>query len=384
MNVRREPYLLLGAAVVLLISLAGCGFDVVKAPEPALKIGLLAGLSGATAEIGTEVRRGAELAIRDLNRRGGVDGRRLELVVEDDEGDPDKGSELTRKLVTEDKVFAIVGSTDPGVTLASMEVAWESRTVQMSPTDTPDKLTQVGNPYFFRLGTRDSDIARLLTRYAARKYQNIGIIHDSSTWGKDGMKAVARELKAVGKPAVSVQSHPRRALDLSLQVAKSQKAGAEAVIVWATGRDAAAIVKQMRRAGFTAAVVGGPGLAMKSFPILARELAESAVLTDSLDPDKPVAKSFIEMYESTYSEPLSIDWAPKAYDSVMVLVDGLRRAGGSRSGLRDALETVSNYEGVCGRRNARIGFAADKHTGLGIDALLLKTWRDGGAVKIRP
>ncbi len=369
--------------VVAAIALASCGPLAGSAPAPRIKLGLLADLSGPKAEVGVDVRRGAELAVAEINEARGINGQRVELVVEDDAGIPERGSDAARRLIVADKVAAIVGSVDPAVNQATMEVAKEAQTVQLSPVDAADVSTQSGNPFYFRLGTKDSDLARMLARYAGKRYRNISVIFDTTTWDAYGVQALINELSAGGNPAISIHPHASKAADFGAAVYESQRAGAGAVIIWATGGDAAAMVRHMRTVGFKADVVGGPGLAMRSFPVLARELADGAVFGDTLAPDKPKAKRFIDTYEKAYVEPLNVDWAAKSYDSVSILSEGLKRAGLARHRLKDALETITNFEGVSGPSGAKLGFSPDKHVGLGEDAILFKAWRGDRTAKIK-
>jgi branched-chain amino acid transport system substrate-binding protein len=367
---------LLLACGVVAAALAGVTPALADSGKPPLKLGLIGTLTGFNSVLGEDTRKGAELAIEELNRRGGVDGRRIELKSEDDENDPQKAVTAAHRLIESEHVAAIVGPMHSAYARAVSQVTREAKVVQIAPISTMDALTNPINPYLFRVWVRDSDVADLLASLAV-KYQKIGVLYETTPWGQGGKDGLVKQLKAHSREPASVQAFDINSRDLTPQVRNLKKDGADVVLIQAQGADAAQALRAMRQLGYKPQVLGHPGLTMESFVQLARGLSDGTVVLDGLDPAKPQVREFQQAYKARYGKEAYNFFAAAGYDAVMLLVEGLKNAGNDSARLQAGMEKISGYKGIIGRPDSVISYSATDHDGYGASDMVLKRYGGG-------
>jgi len=165
-----------------------------------LKIGFTLSLTGGTDDYGKGARMGADLAIKEYNDRGGYKGQKIEAVIYDDETKPAKGVENVTRLITRDKVFAIVGPVNSGVALAIIDIAQKNQVPLMDTIATAEQIIEryqsAPKNYIFRVSLNDGIQTSFMINYIkSRKYQRIGLMHDSTGWGQSRRDTAVRLLK---------------------------------------------------------------------------------------------------------------------------------------------------------------------------------------------
>ena len=250
---------------VAFILLAGAA---VAEPAP-VAIGLSAPLTGPDAAFGQGMRAGAEQAVADINRAGGIDGRRLTLMVADDAGDPKQGLAVARRFAAE-RVGLVVGPLNAAVAGAVVPVYAESDIVAVTPGVAWAPLTARGYWNVFRTGANEAGQSAVAGAYLTGHFagRRIGLVHDKTTFGRGLVDGVARALKAAGQSEAAFETLARGDKDPSGLVARLKRAGVEVVYFGGLAAEAGVLLRAMREAGLSAPLVGSDGL-------LDRELSQN-------------------------------------------------------------------------------------------------------------
>lgn len=274
---KRPPAL---AALVLLLSTG-----VALSAPPPLRIGLAAPLTGPDAGFGQGMQAGAEQAVADINRTGGVNGQKLQLVVQDDAGDPKQGAAVATKFAA-DGVTLVVGHMNSGVSAAALPIYEESGILAVTPGATWASLTARGAWNLFRLCGSDAQQGQIAGAWLAERFPGkpVAIINDKSSFGRGLADETARALKERGGREALFEGISRGDKDFSGLVARLKGAKVDAVYFGGLSAEAALLVRAMREAGFTGTFVGGDGLLDKDFEKLAGIGAEGTVMTLAPEP----------------------------------------------------------------------------------------------------
>ncbi|KQP42374.1 amino acid ABC transporter substrate-binding protein [Methylobacterium sp. Leaf104] len=302
--------------------------------EAQVRIGLSAPLTGPDAAFGEGLRLGAERAVADLNRAGGVNGQRLVLVVADDAGDGKQGLAVARRFAAE-RVGLVVGPFGAGVAALAVPVYEEAGIVAVTPGTGYPGLTAKGLWNVFRTVPNEAEQGRLAGAYLLGRHggQRIGLVHDKSPFGRGLAEGVSRALKAAGQPEAAFETLTRGERDASGLAARLKRARVEVVYFGGLAPDAAMLLRGLRDAGVTAPLVGSDGLLDPAFPQAAGPAAEGTVMT--LTPEPP------RLSESKLPEPRLPDGkaakvprtpeanavAAQAYAAVEILRQGILGAG---------------------------------------------------------
>lgn len=249
-----------------------------------VKIGLAAPLTGPDAAFGQGMRFGAEQAVADINRAGGIAGQKLQLVVLDDAGEPKQAMAIARKF-TGDGIRFVVGHLTSGATAVALPIYDETGTVALTPTATWAPLTARGAWNLFRLCGNDAQQGTLAGNWLADQFQEwpVAIINDKTTFGRALADEVARVLKARGGREALFEGVARGEKDFSALIDRMKALRVEAVFFGGLAPDAALLIRAMREAGIGAPLIGSDGLLDKDFAQIAGPGAEGTLMTLTAD-----------------------------------------------------------------------------------------------------
>jgi branched-chain amino acid transport system substrate-binding protein len=308
-----------------------------------IKIGGIFPLSGAVAVYGVECRNGIELAIKEINAAGGVNGKQLQLISEDDEGNPEKTVSAYTKLTTKDRVSFIIGSLTSGCTLAITERAQSQKVLQIAPAATASAITDAGN-FIFRAcfidpfqGTVGGKFAaeNLGTKRAAVLY-DIG--NDYSVGLHDNFKIA---FSAAGGQIVADESYATGEKDFNAQITKIKQANPDVVYLPDYYGTVALIAKQLRAQGINTPIVGADGwdgLTENAGDEVLNGFYSNHYAPDSTDPS--VVK-FVNAFKAAYNATPN-SFAALGYDSAYMLKDAIIAANSvDSSAVRAALEKTN-------------------------------------------
>ncbi len=358
-----------------------------KASAADLKIGFTLSLTGGTDDYGKAARMGAELALKEYNDKGGYKGQKVEAVIYDDETKPAKGVENVTRLITRDKVFALVGPVNSGVALAIIDIAQKNQIPLMDTIATAEQIIEryqhAAKNYIFRVSLNDGIQTSIMIDYInARKYQRIGVMHDSTGWGQSGRDTALRLLKEANLNLVAgPEVFDQNDTDMTAQLTKMQEAKVDFIIAYSLAPAAVQIAKSMQKIGLKAPWTGTWGLIAPNFLKLGgKELTEGVMAVTSYTPDHSAnARALHEKVERIFKDQGG-DFHPVAtaqtYDGVRLVLRALDRAGPDPQKVRDALEETDDFTDAVTKMKPH-PFSSQSHESLGRDTGFLAVWHDG-------
>ena len=299
--------------------------------EGTIKIGVVGPFSGSSAMVGDTEKKGVELAAKQINENGGINGMTIELIEEDDQQDPKTAVSAINKLVSSDEVVAAVGTVNSSCTLAMMDVTENNEIPLVTPISSGVAITDPSNSYIVRLQASDKLQAKAITEYAINDlgYKNIAVMFQNDDFGAGGKDVVVETLKDAGIEPLAVEAFDSSATDMSAQLLKIKNLNPEAIIMWTMYGCGATIAKQCDQLGIDCDLMGGGGLTNAKLYELGGESAVGILNTQTFFPDKEKASetagAFIDAYEAEYGETPDSN-AAMSYDSMMVLAEGLKAA----------------------------------------------------------
>ena len=315
-------------------------------------IGMYGSLTGDGASFGISSREGTELAVAEINAAGGVlGGRKFRLLVEDDQSKPEEASNAVTKLITQDRVVAVLGEVASRRSLAAAPIAQKFQIPMISPASTNERVTAVGD-YIFRVCFIDPFQGEVLAKFAYNdlKVRKVAILRDIQQDYSVGLTdSVARNFKALGGQVLEPVSYSTGDADFKAILTKVRSERPDAIFATGYYSEAAIITRQARELGMKMPMLGGDGWvgdALKN----GREALNNTFISNHYSGDNPdpIVQGFVSAYRVKFDrEPDAI--AALAYDSVKVLTDALNRAKTTEGPkLRDAL-AATDLPGVTGR-----------------------------------
>ena len=315
-------------------------------------VGYYGDLTGNTSSFGVSTRNGVEMAADEINKAGGIDGRQIQIIVEDDQGEPNKAATVVSKLVNQDKVQAILGEVASSNSLAAAPKAQEAKVPMISPSSTNPAVTQVGD-YIFRVCFIDPFQGEVMAKFAANnlKAKRAAILYDfNSDYSRGLHQFFTRSFKSLGGEIVSEQSYTQRDRDFSGQLTAIRSANPDVIYVPGYYGEVGVIANQTKQLGIKAPLLGGDGWDSPRLWELGGASLNGNYISNhySVDDPSPAIKKFVADYKARFNI-LPDALAALGYDSMKVLADAIKRAGGTENvKLRDAIAQTKNFPGVTG------------------------------------
>jgi branched-chain amino acid transport system substrate-binding protein len=319
-----------------------------------IKIGEYASITGKEASLGQSSHQGTVLAVEVINAAGGVLGRKLELITEDTQSKPGESGTAVRKLISRDKVVAIVGEVASSRSLEGAPICQAAKVPMISPASTNPKVTEIGN-YIFRVCFIDPFQGPVMAKFAKEtlKAKRIAILSSNSSAYSVGLAKYFKEaFLAAGGTVVAEPKYSEGDKDFKAQLTAVKSVNPDAVFCPGYYNEGALIVKQARDLGITVPVFGGDSWEAEALMELGGKAVEGAFLCSHYSPQDPSPRvqDFVKAYRKRWGEGFAPDSnASLGYDSILVLVDAIRRAGSTdRNAIRDAIAATKNFEAVTG------------------------------------
>jgi branched-chain amino acid transport system substrate-binding protein len=337
-----------GLAITLLT--AGLAWS---APEP-IKIGTVLRLS-IGAEHGTPSRRGVEMAVAEVNKAGGINGRPVELIVEDEKDSPAAAVNAVQKLINVDKVVAIVGPMTSGGMMAAGKTANDAKVVEISPTATTPKLSGYGD-YIYRGCSRIDTQGKVLTEWVAKNWKpkTVAIFFSNEPYGKACTDVFTKFFEKQGIKVVATESFMRGSRDFKAQLTKIMAANPDILFIPGYTPETAPAAAQARQLGMKQKILGVYGDMDPVYIQLAGPGAEGHVIGVEYDEDydTPKNKAFKKNYDELVkknNDPYNIMFAALHYDAASMLLEGMKKNGPTSEGIKKYLDNVKDFDGVTGK-----------------------------------
>lgn len=325
-----------------------------QATEDTIKVGVFCPFTGGSADMGISARNGIRLAVEEINTMaGGVGGRKIELLERDDQGNPEVGKQVVEELVHKNKVVAALGVCNTGVGLATIDIFQNAKVPLIVPVSTGTPLTKKFAPpaapenWIFRVSPRDEIQAPFIVADVLKRgFRKVALFADTTGYGEAGKNDVEKALAANGLKAVSVQRFALGVKDLSEQVKEARAAGADVVISYTVGPEAAVLAKSIEKQKWSVQLIGSWPLSWRNFIDAAGSAGEGALVAVSFIQQASFQRrnAFITAYTQKYNTPImpAPMAAAQGYDAAMLLFYALHQAQGSEPArIKTALESLN-------------------------------------------
>ena len=250
-----------------------------------IKIGSAGPMTGQYAAFGEQLKRGAQMAVDEINAAGGVNGQKLEMLIGDDACDPKQAVSVANQMAAK-KVKLVAGHFCSGSSIPASKVYAEEGVLQISPASTNPKYTEEGGWNTFRVCGRDDQQGKVAGQYMAKKYkgEKIAILHDNSTYGKGLADETQKALNAAGGKEAMFAAYTPKEKDYSALVSRMKQAGISVIYVGGYHTESALIIRQAKEQGMKATLVGGDALVTNEFWQISGASGEGTLMTFSPDP----------------------------------------------------------------------------------------------------
>ncbi len=352
-------------------------------PEP-YKIGAIFDSSGPASSLGVPERDTVKMLAEKINAAGGINGRPIELVLEDSESDETKALLKAKKLIQEDKVLAIIGPSTSGTTMSIVPYA-QANNIPLISSAASIKIVEPikDRKWIFKTPQSDTVVAGKIYAYLkAKGLKKVAFMNMNNAYGESGRLEFIKGAAANGITVIAEQKFEAGDSDMTAQLTQIKGLNPDAVVVWAIPPSASQMTKNYRQLGIKAPLIHSHGVGNETFLELAGKDANGVVfpigklliagdLPDN-DPQKQVLTEYINDYKAAYKAPPNA-FGGYAWDGLMILVKAIEKAGADSAKIRDELEKQNNFVGISGI----FSMSPTDHNGLDQDDLILVEVVDG-------
>jgi branched-chain amino acid transport system substrate-binding protein len=365
-------------AIGLVFSFILFSADVSKAAEP-IRIGAIFSVTGWAGTMGTPAKEAIQIVADDINKKGGILGRKMEVYYEDDQSNPTNSAIAATKLIKDKNVDVILGSTLTVFTMPIIPVV-EREQVPLMAFGAGHDITVPLKKWVFRIPMTDYRLSPIMLRFATETLgaKKLALLHSTDGSGTMGAQGVMDSVAKFGATIVATERFEPADLNMIPQLTKIKAANPDAIILYTNSAPGAVIAKNYQQLGMKIPVVGSHGLPTPEFLNIAGPIAESAKwmvmgmkvhCPDSISPDDPYRKNIYDPFQKALRERFNREvtsWHANAYDAMYMVAQALQIAGTSdRTALRNALEKV-RYSGLLG---AVWTYSPTDHDGQGIEGV---------------
>ncbi|MEO7031062.1 MAG: ABC transporter substrate-binding protein [Herbaspirillum sp.] len=341
-----------------------------------IKIGIAEALTGPAGKYGVAIKNGFTLAADQINAKGGVNGNKLVLIIEDEQGKKEEAINVFKKLIFQDKVMALFGPTLSNSAFAADPIANAAKVVVFGTSNTADGITAMG-PYTFRNSVMEMDVLPVTTRAAVKHFglKNVAVIYgNDDAFTKAGYDAFKAALASEKVPVTTTETYAKGDVDFKAQLTKIKATNPGAIVCSCLAEEAGNIVLQTRALGMTQPFIGGNGLVSPKLFDIAKEAADNTIVGSPWSAENPSTEN--KTFVSTYQAKFKIDpdqFAAQAYDGMHIMAQALSHVKLSgnlqkdREALRVALPSVK-WVGATGPFAFRPAPASKDGKPVGFDA----------------
>jgi branched-chain amino acid transport system substrate-binding protein len=375
---------LMKIVVISVVALAFCVWGVAGAAEaPPVKVGAIFAVTGGASNLGGPEQKTAEMLVEKINKEGGVNGHKIELIVKDSGSKPENALSLAKQLIEEDKVLAIIGPSTSGETMAIKNICQEGNTILLSCAAAEGIVNPVAS-YVFKTPQKDSDAARRILQVMKDKgIKKIGVITSNDGFGVAGGKQLTSLAGEYGIVIDINETYDKQETDLTGVLTKIKGQNVQAVVNWSIVPAQSMVAKNMKQIGLDVPLFQSHGYGNIKYVQQGGEAANGTIfpcgrllIAEQLPDNHPQKKLLVEYkkdYEGKFKEDAST-FGGHAYDAILILVEGIKKAGSTdKEKVREAIENLKGLVGTAGIFN----LSSKDHNGLGLDAFEMLTVKDG-------
>ncbi len=352
------------------------------AAEP-IKIGAILAVTGGASFLGAPEARTLEMLVDETNKKGGILGHPVQLIIKDSGGSPEKAFSFAKQLIEEEKVFAIIGPSTSGETMKIKSVAEEGKTILLSCAAAEVIVNPVAK-WVFKTPQKDSDaVAKIFQQMKKMKITRIGVLSSNTGFGKAGKELVEKLAPSFGITILANEVYDSKANDLTAEVTKIKAAKVQAIVNWSIEPAQSTVIKNARQIGLKVPIFQSHGFGTIKYVETAGPAAEGVIfpagrllVADVLpkkNPQKAVLVSYKRDYEKRFKEDAST-FGGHGYDAFIILQKGIEKAKSvDKEAVRTAIEQLQDVVGTGGV----FDFSPSDHNGLNIDAFEMLVVKNG-------
>ena len=352
MKIGRGQFL---AAAAITLFLTGCNkpSSTPGAGGDTIKVGEFASMTGNEATFGQSSHKGTQLAIDDLNAAGGVLGKKLELLMEDDQSQAGQPATVVRKLISRDGVVAILGEVASSRSLEAAPICQQNKIPMISPSSTNPKVTEVGD-YIFRVCFIDPFQGTVMANFALRTLhlKNVAVLTDvKSDYSLGLAKFFKQGFIAGGGTIIAEQNYSGGDKDFNAQLTSIKAANPDGIFVPGYYTEVGLIALQAKQLGISVPIFGGDGWESSALMSIGGSALEGDYYSTHFSPENttPAVQEFVQKFKAKYNETPDA-MAALGYDSAMILAAAMKAAGTTDGAkVRDALAATKDFSGVTGK-----------------------------------
>src|SRR5438093_5194207 len=344
---------LLVLCLVSAIALMSCAGAKSDSNSNEIVIGEFGSLTGTTATFGISTKNGIDMAIDAMNKSGGLLGKQVRVIVEDDQGKPEEAQTVVTKLINKDQVIAVLGEVASSRTMAAAPVAQQNGIPLISPSSTNPKVTQIGDS-IFRVCFIDPFQGFVMAKFATNtlKVKNVAVLRDIKNDYSVGLAEVfVDNFKKMGGNIVANESYSEGDTDFSAQLTSIKSKNPEAVFMPGYYTEVGLVVRQARKLGLNIPFMGGDGWDSPKLIEIGGEALNGSYYSNHIavsDPN-PIIQKFVSEYRTRYgATPDAL--AGLGFDAASVLFDAIKRANSTDGAkVRDAIASTKDFDGITGK-----------------------------------
>ena len=347
-----------------------------------IKLGAILAETGPASFLGTPEAKTLRMLVEDVNAKGGINGKKIELIIKDTGADPQKAVSFAKQLIDEEKVFAIIGPSTSGETMQIKNIAEEGKTILLSCAAAEVIVNPIAR-YVFKVAPSDRFAVEMIFHQMKKMgVTRIGLLSSNTGFGKAGKEQVERLASEHGIQILVSEVYDKSATDLTAEVTKLKAAHVQAVLNWSIEPAQAIVIKNVRQIGLAVPVFQSHGFANIQYAKAAGAAAEGVLfpasrlivadVLESKHPQKSVVMGYKKAYEGKFKEDVST-FGGHGYDALMILVRALKEKGADREKVRSAIESMKGFIGTAGT----FTFSSTDHNGLDINAFAMLTVKNG-------
>lgn len=344
------------------------------AAQDTIKIGVITDKTGTAKFYAEPVTDGTILAAKMINAAGGVLGKKIELLIEDDQNKPDVSATVARKLV-DAGVVAILSNTSTTATQQQQTVSLETKTPQLTPSNSGDTLTtQINNPYFFQTGPLFTyQINTLLSYTRAKQFKRVALMTDNSELGQLVAKAFKAGLEKAGVQVVVEEVVQRGSTSAVPQMQKVRAANPQAIFqAGVLGPEMVLFFRAYHQLGMKTPILGSYNLSIPLYLTMAKDLMNGIVIVDAYDQEKPEVKAFEAAFKKEFGRD-AYNLNAYGYDGLRLIADAIKRAGSAdKEKIRAALQATKDFPMTIGAKGMKVTFPDGKRTGFDPEGVVVR------------
>lgn len=344
-------------AVAILLTLvmaltSGCGGGAQSqksASQDPVVIGLVNSITGEAASTGIYVQHGVEMAVEEWNAKGGINGRPIKLITEDDTGQAAGAVNAYNKLIREAKPMAVLLPDYSVMAMAIMPYLKDAGIPSLTGATNP-KITQEGNEWIFRVRTNDAIIAKLIAEYALKQSDKIAIIHDTNEFGRGGEESLKKALGEHNVTPLADEGYNTGDKNFTAQLLNIQKSGAKVLLGWGHPLEDGLIMRQVKELGIDVQLIGAAPYGQPVALDLAKEAANGVIFAQeysAFDTD-PKVQEWAQKYNQKYKQVSDFN-ASSYYDATNLILDTIQKNDPKTpQEMKDVLAKVKDFKGMSG------------------------------------